>query len=275
MRPILMALPILSWSTVAAADVAPADVVGEVERALAHADPMTPIGSAIGAGPITASTDVPADVRAIREDFRAKGYEVLRADETTLTVEVGRARATIALGERGGTISITPKPSATVAPGKCVAIPDVVHTVDLNSRATGNDGEHHEGTSHWKLSTIRAIDVDGDGIPDAFVPQPGTRSDCPETVMWRVYVTRGTCGHDLGLVGPSFPTVDASPLDASGFRPLVAASVTTKRGQRGIPDHITTTNRFAVTKGKYAQVDTVQRIGICHHCATWHCSAVP
>jgi len=72
--------------------------------------------------------------------------------------------------------------------------------------------------------------------------------------------------------GPGFPQ-SAGPLVASGFRPLVAESVTTRRGPHATPDHITTTNRFAVAHGKYARVDTKQVVGVCHHCAIWSCTA--
>ena len=270
MRPLLL---LLLAPAFAHAEVAPDAVVAEAELAVANADPKTPIGDAVAAGALEPSEDLAADLVAIREGMIGRGHRILRSDDGSLTVEIKRARVTIALGQRGGSISVTPNPSATVAPGRCVAIPQVGHPVVVRSHAIRDDGESHEGTTHWLLTTTYAIDVDGDGIPDAFVPQPRSKDACPEEVSWRVYVTRGACGHDVGVVGPSFPQINSRPLDASGFRPLVAESVTTRLGARAIPDHITTTNRFAVRHGAYARVETKQQVDACHHCATWRCSA--
>ena len=89
-----------------------------------------------------------------------------------------------------------------------------------------------------------------------------------------MYAVRGTCGHDLGVVGPGaidHTAVIASPLDASGFRPLVLTAESSGSGKRPIPEHTTTTRRFEVRRGAYMLVDTKQRSGTCHHCATWYC----
>jgi hypothetical protein len=255
----LFALPLLFLF-----DVAPVDAVAEVERALAADAPTTTA--------VTASKDAAADLKAIRAAFVAKHFAILREDADTLVVERDHHRAWIALGDTGGRMTVTPHPASTVAPGKCVAIPQITHAVDVTSTGINDAGERGEGHTFWKLQTLFLLDVDGDGIPDAFVPQPTSADQCPEAVMWRVYVMRGACGHDLGVVGPAVVDVSPAPLDASGFRPLTSTSVTTRLGAQRIPDHITTTTRYAVTKGRYQPVDTKQQVGICHHCATWTCS---
>src|SRR5262249_50818658 len=150
-------------------------------------------------------------------------------DDAALTIELGRARATVALGQQGSSVSVTPNPSATTAPGTCVAIPKRSYTVARHSSSIDDGGQFHSSTMRLISSTLSLLDVDGDGVPDAFVPEPRDKNTCPEAVMWRVYVTRGACGHDVGLVGPSLPQ-SGGPLDASGFRPLVATSETSVHG---------------------------------------------
>ena len=243
-----------------------------LEAAVANADPKTPVGEAVSGGETASSTGVAADLDAIRASLVAKRYAILQRTDASLTVQIKRARATIVLDQHGGAIRITPFPSTTVAPGKCVAVPEVTYVVDANGRATNDAGESSESSTHWRLTTQHFLDVDGDGIPDAVVPQPASKTECPGLVMWRVYVMRGTCGHDLGLVGPDEPK-SGGPLGPAGFRPLVTESVTTRRGAGGIPDHVTITNRFAVSHGAYARIDTQQRVGVCHHCALWHCTS--
>jgi hypothetical protein len=58
----------------------------------------------------------------------------------------------------------------------------------------------------WTFATVRAIDLDRDGVPDAMVPSlhPG---DCPGTMVWDLYITRGACGHHVGKVEGQTPEV--------------------------------------------------------------------
>jgi hypothetical protein len=90
-----------------------------------------------------------------------------------------------------------------------------------------------------------------------------------------VFVARGNCGHDLGVIGPGTFQWDAATaaIDASGFRPFTMEAQTGRLGKRGIPEMTTTTRRFAVKRGKYAQVEIKSSTGVCHHCATWHCNS--
>src|SRR5262249_31885393 len=119
------------------------------------------------------------------------------------------ARATIALGKDGGGIATTMRPTTSKPPGACVAIPQVSHRVYVRSGGVNDSGEFHESTRSWELDTTRMLDVDGDGISDVFVPVAPNADACPGAVSWRVFVIRGTCGHDVGVVGPGDRSDDA------------------------------------------------------------------
>ena len=260
--------------------VAPADAVATAVKATETIDPKVVPGQTIVAAWI--SERKPAvNAQAVRDALAKTTLKVVedRSGKNDLVVTLAApsgARVTIALGNHQGSILVTPKPTATKPPGACVKVPDVRHEIYLTSSAIDQEGEFRQGTAHWDLRTARLLDVDGDGLLDAFVPIAPKKNSCPEDVSYRVYVMRGACGHDLGVVGPgsfhySAPTV---PLDASGFRPLTYESETTAYGKGPIPEMQTSTRAFAVTKGRYARTKETRTSGKCHHCARWSCNPV-
>jgi hypothetical protein len=193
-------------------------------------------------------------------------------DVFTLTVAAASgARASISFGPDGGSISATLRPAASIPPGRCLPIPQLSHHVYVTSSGIDNDGEFHESVNRWLLDTFRGLDVDGDGIDDAFVPIAPNRNACPEEVSYRVYVVRGNCGHDLGVVGPGSVTPNPStPLARSGYRPIVMQAEVASHKHR-IPDLYTTTRRFEVRGRRYKLVKQTRTGGQCHHCSTWSC----
>ena len=149
------------------------------------------------------------------------------------------------------------------------------HPVVVRSMAINQQGEIARGETSWDLETARIHDVDGDGLPDWFVPVAKNKHACPEDVSYRVFVARGTCGHDLGVIGPGSFQFDAATmaLGSSGFRPFIVEAHATKMGKHMIAESTQTTRRFEVKNGKYKQVDIKSSTGVCHHCATWSCTA--
>lgn len=277
-----LALLVLLAPLAAYADVpfvAPADAVATAVKATETIDSKAAPGQTIVAAWI--SDPKPAvNAQAVRDALAKTTLKQIddssRADELVVTLEApSGARVTIALGPYQGSILVTPKPAATKPPGKCVTVPDVRHEVYVQSHAIDQEGEYREGTTHWDLRTARLLDVDGDGLLDAFVPIAARKNTCPEDVSYRVYVMRGACGHELGVVGPGSFSFNASavPLDASGFRPMTYESETTANGKGPIPEMATTTRTFKVTKGRYTKTAQTSRSGICHHCARWSCNA--
>jgi hypothetical protein len=280
------AMAVAAAPRVAAADapvdapwVKPAAAPRAIADAIASADPKAPAG----AGRLVARLekgDPAKDGAAIRDALVKGGFTVLddRSEPglfvVTLEAKAGQ-RVRVALDAYSGSITLVARPAKTTPPGACVAIPSVDHPVYVNSSGVDQEGELRHGQTFWGFATRRLTDVDGDGRDDAFVPV-AKKHACPEQVAWRIYAVRGGCGHDLGVVGPGSLDHAAAitvPLDASGFRPLVVVAESTAHGKRGIPEHTTITRRFEVRRGAYVQVDTKQRTGVCHHCATWHCNS--
>lgn len=216
---------------------------------------------------------------ALRATIARHGWKVIDGYEQTGTIAItieaaSGVRARIAVGPTGGTIMVIPRPSKTKAPGRCVAIPSATHPVVVHSSGVDQRGEMLHGQTFWEFKTSRLHDVDGDGILDAFVPI-AKKHACPEQVSFRVFVVRGSCGHDVGVIGPgSFePDADRTPLDASGFRPFTMTSRSSKMGARFVPEMTTTRRRFAFAKRSYVQRSVDRRTGRCHHCATWGCTS--
>jgi len=251
-----------------------------IAEAVVKADPKGPVGETVTIASIApGDATKPVDTGPLRKALAHHKLAVIddRTQDraTVITVEAATgARARIAVDQGGGAVFLTARPSTTRPPGKCVAIPNGRHTVHVNSMAINQDGERGEGHTFWDFKTERTHDVDGDGIPDAFVPVAKPHA-CPEEVSFRVFVVRGGCGHEVGVVGPgSFPwDAPTVALDASGFRPLTMTAESTSYGKHGIPVMTTTVRRFAVKRGRYVRVDLKKTAGVCHHCATWHCTS--
>jgi hypothetical protein len=76
-------------------------------------------------------------------------------------------------------------------PGPCVEVPVVKNKVT-----------NHDGTKSWDVETHVATELDLDGHGSPVVLVPPTDSDLhPDDMLWRLYVMRGECGHELGEVG--------------------------------------------------------------------------
>jgi hypothetical protein len=267
LRLLLLLLPSL-----AAAEVNLGDAAKVVSEAAAKLD----LKNAKFGETLTIETVAPnGDGKQLRENLAKLKLKILYDATNLVVVEASNgARARIAFEQGGGSITLTARPANPTLPGKCVAIPDVKHPVYVNAMAINQEGETTDGRTFWDFKTERLHDVDGDGIPDTFVPVAKTKHACPEEVSYRVFVVRGTCGHDLGVIGPGNFAFDAGTTALeNGFRPFVLEAQTSRHGKQGVPDMTTTTRRFAVKRGKYALADTKARTGVCHHCATWSCTA--
>ena len=268
--------------SLAAAEVKLDDAATKIADAVAKLDLKTaPFGETLSLDTIAPLDPTkPVDTKALRANLAKHQLEIIddrtHGNATVITVQsTNGARARIVVDQGGGSIHLTARPANPTLPGKCVAIPDVKHPVYVNSAAINQDGDHGQGRTFWDYKTERIHDVDGDGLADAFVPVAKTRNACPEEVSFRVFVVRGACGHDLGVIGPGSFQFDAgtAAIDASGFRPFTMEAQKSKHGKKGIPEMVTTIRRFAVKRGKYAQADSKTSSGVCHHCATWSCSA--
>jgi hypothetical protein len=267
------------------ADVAwvdPDAIATTTAGALAAADAKQ---AAPGAATRAAYVNKAADLAAARKTFddgiAKAGLRVIddagTAGDTSgfaVTVEdaAGR-RAIVRMNASHGEILVVPRPTKTKAPGTCAAIPAPMWNATVHAGGVDHEDEYRQSEITWRLTTSRLVDVDGDAILDAFVPDHGARQ-CPEEGSWDVYVVRGTCGHAVGTVGPGWSGLDAAlvPLDRGGYRPLTTSSEHTRHGARGIPEMVRTTSVYRMKRGTYRIASTKRSVGVCHHCAVWHCT---
>lgn len=132
---------------------------------------------------------------------------------------------------REGKRAKTPPP----LPGECLPIPRV--------RAGVRDGR---GEVRWLLEThaVEGLDLDGHGSPVVLVPPEGEELN-QHGVWWRLFIQRGECGHELGLVvgmQDPLPALGEShglrnfsvtePLDDAGEGQGVGATVYVFDGER-------------------------------------------
>ncbi|MDX2088645.1 MAG: hypothetical protein SFX73_12390 [Kofleriaceae bacterium] len=234
-----------------------------------------------------------ADAKATAKNWRAAIaaaklkiiWEEVGEGSVSFVVESStKARATIAaeIWSSSGSIWVTAKPIlGAKMPGTCVPVPQVTHQIRVRSQGVDHRGEHSRRTSDQVMATASIVDLDGDAIPDRFVPAPASKNDCREETPYRAFIMRGTCGHEVGVVGPGWwaPDVLATPPDASGLRPLTFVA---EHGQfasktaapfKDPPMLVRTTRTFAATKGSYVKTSENTTSGVCHHCAVWTCSA--
>lgn len=92
-------------------------------------------------------------------------------------------------------------------PGPCVAVPQV------KSEVVSRDGQ-----VRWEVEThaVANLDLDGHGSPVVLVPSAGLGLH-PDNMHWTIYVMRGECGHELGVIdGMEDPTPE--PGESQGLR---------------------------------------------------------
>lgn len=185
---------------------------------------------------------------------------------TWIVVEGKRgARARIELGPTSSEIWIAPMPVTGPIGSSCVAVPDVTHAVRDSAVR-----------SIVRIPTRRLADVDGDAILDAFVPVAKTPHDCPEKLSYRVFAIRGTCGHELGVVGSGRLDGDLNlvAVDASNFKPIVMASDRATSKTEGV----LLESVFAMKAGGYALQSQRSTAFRCHKstpCIPSTCKASP
>lgn len=109
-------------------------------------------------------------------------------------------------------------------PGDCVSIPHV--------RAEVRDASGHIG---WVAEThvVPGLDLDGSGSPIVLVPPEGVEPNV-FSMWWRLFIQRGDCGHELGIViGAGDPVPE--PGESHGLRNFSALqSVSAQAGGQGI-----------------------------------------
>ena len=75
-------------------------------------------------------------------------------------------------------------------PGRCIPVPQI--RTEVRDR---------HGKVDWVVEThlVEGIDLDGHGSAVWLVP-PGRRDMNVGTMWWRLFIKRGDCGHEMGIV---------------------------------------------------------------------------
>jgi hypothetical protein len=123
------------------------------------------------------------------------------------------------------------------------------------------------------VSTDHSLDIDGDGQPDALVPVPA-QGDCNFDLHWAVYIARGQCGHEVGVVvGGLDPK--RGPI-SSGLPELTTVVEVGAQDDPLRPARHRTTNRVYQFDGAaYREAHGHTEDVVCHHCSTVRCTISP
>ncbi|MCX4244025.1 hypothetical protein [Paraliomyxa miuraensis] len=156
-------------------------------------------------------------------------------------------------------------------PGRCVVPPSRKDTVIVSASGIDQEGEARYAESRWSVDTAPGPDLDGDGVPEVYVPRE-SKEPCPWNVPHDVYVMRGSCGHRVGtIVGPVDDETNVAPF-VKGLRAIhTSAEWAAFDGDFGVPNHHTRTRRYEFDGSKLRKRAEDEREGKCHHCGVEHC----
>jgi hypothetical protein len=282
MRALACVIVLVSVAHADVPSVSERDAIATLSAVIAKPDAKAAAGAATKIAWIDKIADAEATDKAWRFALATAKltiiWEEVDAGSINYVVEApNKARATITANIWStGDIWVIAKPIlGKKMRGACVAVPQVVHPFYIVSNGVNNDGERYSKRGDDEMRTRTEVDVDGDAIPDSFVPAPPSKNACRHDTPYRVYVMRGTCGHEAGVVGPGWSERDvlATPPDASGLRPLTMTAEHTETSSSRIPESVRTTRSFVATNGRYALKSKNTTRGVCHHCAVLTCSA--
>ncbi|MFT3770834.1 MAG: hypothetical protein QM820_35880 [Minicystis sp.] len=197
--------------------------------------------------------------------WRTFSFELPSRERGNLTLQV-RHKSDMIDGALGGARH-PPRPLA----GACVPVPRTQRIVRVRSGGVDQRGEMRQGEVNHGVETTFFWDLDGDGQLDALAPHQGADNECPWQVEYEAYLMRGSCGHDVGRVGPGYLDAPVGSARSGGPdpEPLKFTSSWSHMGEKGIPVHVTRTVSFAFDGARYQKTSDEKSEGICHHCSAW------
>jgi hypothetical protein len=160
-------------------------------------------------------------------------------------------------------------------PGACVKPPEVSRRFESDVSGIDQEGESFFARLGYVVGAWDAVDLDGDGVLDRFVPRPkGGR--CPWEVTFDVYVMRGECGHLVGSVTGDFAQESHVAGFVRGLRAITTRSEWATHGsKRPLPEHHSRTRRYVFDGKQLRERSDDTRTGVCHHCGVASCRELP
>jgi len=238
--------------------------------------PKTPEGAARSLGTMRVEGSIPELFEAWKAQAATSNWSVQAQYEGRVSswIVFSHASGARAFGSFSGggpftaSLSIVPRPRKAIPmPGPCVPIPSKRQSAGGITMEVHSNGQAELLGAGSTFETSYERDLDGDGFPDAIVPL-GKGKQCPEEFRFAVYITRGDCGHHVGVVGPGKlmeSDLDAAP-DPRGLKPLTYV-FSLDPSRLGANARTTRTFRFT---GKSYGIASFQREEIsCSHCPTW------
>lgn len=123
---------------------------------------------------------------------------------------------------------------APALPGPCVPVPQLKNEV----RST-------DGAMLWEVEThlVAGLDLDGHGSPVVLVPPADETELTPERMYWTLYLMRGDCGHELGIVeGLEDPTMESG--ESHGLRNISTLRASSEPSERPLGNLVRTLYTF-------------------------------
>lgn len=179
------------------------------------------------------------------------------------------ALVTLALGAR-----VLGQPPTLRPPGACVPVPRTqLHLYRSMRQASPPDPEYPtEREDVVGFGTTSPMDLDSDGAMDFLVPEPSA-GDCVETMHLAIYLTRGGCGHRLGVIVGALDLAALSTAARShGLPDLRTTARETVQDDPRIPAvQRTHQYRYRFDGSTYVEASHVHHDAVCHHCGLQQC----
>ncbi len=164
--------------------------------------------------------------------------------------------------------------AAFIPPGACVPVPSRNFLLRRTITQSSPPDPAREFVRHDQVSmgTSRPFDLDGDGQSDTLVPEPA-QGDCTQDYHFAIYVTRGTCGHRVGLVHGSIDVVAmrTAPRHA-GLPDLTTIAERQQQPDPRIPAVLRReTHAYRFDGTAYREIHSTVVTPVCHHCPDARC----
>ncbi len=129
-------------------------------------------------------------------------------------------------------------------------------------------------SSEVAISTVRDVDLDGDGTRDAIVPEP-LAGECPQTAHYALYLVRNGCARRVGVVSGAveFASLTSAPRSHGLVVVTTVSEVQRQPDPRRPAELVRTTRRWRYDGTVYREASVASEARVCHHCPRVRCES--